>query len=69
MLMYSGIEKKNVANYVTAVSSNHKRKRYNFGEIKTAQAKYEGTNTVAYDVVYAEVIDPADSTTGNTNKN
>ena len=66
MLMYSGIEKKNVANYVTAVSSNHKRKRYNFGEIKTAQAKYEGTNTVAYDVVYAEVIDPADSTTGNT---
>ena len=28
--MYSGIEKKNVANYVTAVSSNHKRKRYNF---------------------------------------
>ena len=66
MLIYSGIEKKNVANYVTAVSSNHKRKRYNFGEIKTAQAKYEGTDTVAYDVVYADVIDPADSTTGNT---
>jgi len=61
MLVYAGIEKKLIANYVTAVSSNHKRRRFNFGEIKVAQAKFAGTNEVAYEVVYIEVIDPKDS--------
>ena len=61
MLVYAGIEKKLVANYVTAVSSNHKRRRFNFGSIKVAQAKFAGTNTVAYEVVYIEVVDQKDS--------
>jgi hypothetical protein len=61
MLVYSGIEKKLISNYVTAVSSNHKRRRFNFGDVKTAVAKYEGTNTVAYEVVYVDVIDQNDS--------
>ena len=66
MLLYAGIEKKSVANYVAATSSNHKRRRFNFGEIKTAVANFEGTTTPAYEVVYATRIDPKDSTTGQT---
>ena len=61
MLVYSGIEKKVVGNYVTAVSKNHKRSRFNFGDIKTAVAKYPGTNNIAYELVYADVIDVRDS--------
>jgi len=62
MLVYAGIEKKLISNYVTAVASNHKRRRFNFGEIKTAVAKYEGTNNIAYEVVYVDIIDSKDST-------
>ena len=61
MLVYSGIEKKVVGNYVTAVSKNHKRSRFNFGDIKTAVAKYPGTNNIAYELVYADVVDIRDS--------
>lgn len=68
MLVYAGIEKKVVGHYVTAVSSNHKRSRFNFGEIKTAVAKYPGTNNIAYEVVYAEVIDSRDATSGATRR-
>ena len=64
MLVYSGIEKKLVSHYVTAVASNHKRRRFNFGSIKTAVAKYDGTNNIAYEVVYAEVVDYKDSSQG-----
>ena len=68
MLVYAGIEKKVVGHYVTAVSSNHKRSRFNFGEIKTAVAKYPGTNNIAYELVYADVIDSRDAKQGTTRK-
>ena len=68
MLVYAGIEKKVVGHYVTAVSSNHKRSRFNFGEIKTALAKYPGTNNIAYELVYADVIDTRDATSGSTRR-
>jgi hypothetical protein len=66
MLVYSGIEKKVVGNYVTAVAKNHKRARFNFGDIKTAVAKYPGTNNIAYELVYADVVDVRDSKTSST---
>lgn len=68
MLVYSGIEKKTVANYVTAVSKNHKRCKFNFGDIKTAVAKYPGTNNIAYELVYADIIDVRDSSKSATRK-
>jgi len=37
---------------------NHKRKRFTFGDIKTAKAKVPGTNTVVYEVIYVEMFDP-----------
>ena len=66
MLLYAGVEKKQVAHYVSASSSNHKRRRFNFGEIKTAVANFEGTTPPAYEVVYASIVDTKDSTTGKT---
>jgi hypothetical protein len=64
MLVYAGIETTNIAQYVAASAKNHRRKTFKFGEVKTAVAKLPGTNDSVYEVVYVEVIDPADSTNG-----
>ena len=68
MLVYAGIESKAVANFVAATAQNHKRKQYRLGEVRTAQAKTPGTQTVVYEVVYVEVIDPAEITVKKTKK-
>jgi len=60
MLIYSGIETKTINHYVAATVKNHRRKRYKFGEIKTAIAKTPGTNDIVYEVLYVEMIDPQD---------
>ena len=64
MLIYSGIETKLVNRYVAAMARNHKRKNFKLGEVKTAIAKNPGSSSIVYEVVYIEVIDPAESTTG-----
>lgn len=66
--VYYGIESKSLGEYVAAMATNHKRKRYTTGEIKTAIANIPGTNTPVYEVVYVEVKDPAVPETGRTNK-
>ena len=48
--------------YVAVSRKNHSRKRFKLGAVKTAMAKTAGTNTIEYEVVYLEVIDPYDST-------
>ncbi len=60
MLIYAGIESKTVNHYVAATMKNHRRKRYQFGEIKTAVAKTPGTNEIVYEVLYVQMIDPQD---------
>lgn len=60
MLIYAGIESKTVNHYVAATVKNHRRKRYQFGEIKTAVAKTPGTNEIVYEVLYVQMIDPQD---------
>jgi len=66
MLIYAGIETKLIEYYVSAVAKNHIRKKFKLGEVKTAIAKTPGTDNIVYEVVYVEVIDPAESTTGKT---
>lgn len=68
MLVYSGIETKNINEYVAAAAKNHTRKKLKLGQIKTAVAKTPGTNTVVYEVIYIEVIDPYESTSGDVKK-
>ncbi len=58
MLVYSGIETKAAERYVSAIGLNHKKKRFIFGDIKSAKAKIPGTNDVVYEVIYVEIIDP-----------
>ena len=58
MIVFAGIETTESAKYVSAMGRNHKRKRFNFGSVKKAQAVIPGTRTVVYEVVYIEMIDP-----------
>lgn len=58
MLIYAGIETTQAAKYIGAMGLNHKRKRFQFGDVKKAVAYMPGTKTVVYEVVYVEMIDP-----------
>tara|TARA_B100001287_G_scaffold276732_1_gene289034 strand:+ start:2218 stop:6147 length:3930 start_codon:yes stop_codon:yes gene_type:complete len=65
-LVYAGIEAKKLENFVAATALNTKRKRFYFGDIKTAIAKQAGSNDIVYEVVYVEIKDPHQPTNGNT---
>jgi len=65
MIIYGGIETLNVARYIEAMGRNHKKKRFKFGEVKTAEAKITGTNTIIYEVVYVEMLDPLENNKGS----
>ena len=65
-LAYAGIEQKNIENFAAAVRLNHGKKKFAFGELKTAVAKQPGTNDIVYEVVYVDVIDPGKPKTGDT---
>jgi len=65
-LVYAGIQTQNISSFVSAAAKNHKRKRYNIGELKTAVAKAEGSNEIIYEVVYLELKDPARPIAGKT---
>jgi hypothetical protein len=58
MLVFAGIETKSAPEVVSVVGRNHAPKKFKFGNIKKAVAKDPGTNTVVYEVIYIEVIDP-----------
>ena len=65
-LAYAGIEQKNLENFAAAVRLNHGKKRFAFGELKTAVAKQPGTNEIIYEVVYVDIIDPGKPKNGDT---
>jgi len=66
LLVFSGVEAKEIKEFAAAAAKNTKRKKYNLGQIKSAVAKLPGTNEVVYEVVYIPVYDPADTSDGNT---
>jgi len=61
MLVYAGIETKSASKYISAIALNHKRKRFAFGAVKSASAVVPGTKSIAYEVVYVEMKDLAES--------
>lgn len=63
-LAFGGIEAKSIRDFVKATSTNHKKRVFNIGEIKTAVAKQPGTDKIIYEVVYLELIDKYFSETG-----
>lgn len=64
MLVYAGIENVEMEKFVGAAAINHKRKTFKFGEVKNAVAYKPGTRETVYEVVYVEIIDPADTDNG-----
>jgi hypothetical protein len=64
MLAYAGIETKSIGEFVAAVAKNHKRKKYRLGAVKKAVAKNPGSNSSVYEVIYVDVIDPAEPDVG-----
>ena len=58
MLIYAGIETTEAAAYVGAIGLNHKKKQFQFGDVKKARAVLPGTTDEIYEVVYVEMIDP-----------
>ena len=57
MLVFAGIEKTELQEYVSAISKNHYRKRILLGDVKSAVAKDPITQKPIYEVVYVEVVD------------
>lgn len=58
MLVFAGIETRSAAQVVGVINRNHSTKRFLFGSVKRAVAKVLGTETVIYEVIYIEMIDP-----------
>jgi hypothetical protein len=67
-LVYAGIENSNLENYISAISKNHKKKRFFCGDLKTAIAKNPGSNEIIYEVVYLEIVDRNQSNKGINEK-
>lgn len=61
MLVFAGIETKSASEVVSKINRNHKTKKFIFGDLKKAVAKIPGTNTVIYEVIYLEMLDPLES--------
>lgn len=57
MLVFAGIEKTELDEYISAISRNHYRKRILFGDVNSAVAKDPETQEPIYEVVYIEVVD------------
>ena len=56
-LAFGGIESKSITEFVKATSTNHKKRNFNIGELKTAVAKAPGTDDIIYEVVYLDLVD------------
>lgn len=67
-LAFGGIESKSITDFVKATTTNHKKRVFNIGEIKTAVAKEPGTDRIIYEVVYLELVDKYTSENGKTPK-
>lgn len=65
MLLLSGLVASTSNEYLIAMATNHYRKVLRFGDFKTARALNDD-GTLAYEVVYAEMIDDLVSNDGKT---
>lgn len=66
MLVYAGIEAKNIEDFVAAAAKNHRRKKYTLGEPTKAIARETLSDETVYEVVYVPVYDQYESTKGKT---
>jgi hypothetical protein len=57
MLIYAGIETVDIRNYVPALTTNSKRKRFRIGNPKKAIARNQGSYDTIYEIIYLEIFD------------
>ena len=57
MTIYAGIETTNAEKFISAIALNHKKKRFKFGGIRKAVARYAIDSDDIYEVVYISMID------------
>jgi hypothetical protein len=58
MLVYAGIQTQLASAYVGAMGLNVKKKRFQFGDVKKAEAFDPVTGVLVYEVVYIQMLDP-----------
>lgn len=58
MLIYAGVETAEASSFVDAIQNGFNRKRFNFGNVKSALALDPSTNKPVYEVVYVQLYDP-----------
>jgi len=58
MLVYAGIQTQLASSYVGAMGLNIKKKRFQFGSVKKAEAFDPITGALVYEVVYVQMLDP-----------
>lgn len=63
VLLQTGLNPQQIAEYVSAMTYNHYWKHLQFGNVKTARAQDDNLNTV-YEVVYLELLDEVLNTQG-----
>lgn len=68
MLVYAGIESKNVDQFFSTITDRVTKKRLKINDVKNAVAKRPGTDEVEYELVYLDVKDPEDANGGLKNK-
>lgn len=56
-LIFAGIESREAVNFIQAMSRNHSKKRFTFGDVRSAKAKDPTTQETLYEVVYIDLID------------
>ena len=61
MLVYAGIQTQLASAYVGAMGLNIKKKRFQFGSVKKAEAFDPVTGASVYEVVYVQMIDPMEN--------
>lgn len=57
ILVFAGIESVEAVRYVQAMSRNHYRKRFQFGDLKVAKAKNLETQETIYEIIYVDIVD------------
>lgn len=57
VLMYAGIESRNAANFVQAISRNHYRKRLRFGALEKVIGKNPTTQKIEYEAIVVKIDD------------
>lgn len=58
ILVYAGLEESEIQSYVSATTKHASRKTLKIRDVKSAEAKFPGTNETIYEVVYLDLYDP-----------